>query len=201
MNETNPLLVAAETADPSVALGIVPDDPGAEMGRKPSGVPAPGKPAAGTPRPPGRPPTHGLYSKAAGSDGKRPVRPLAPEEIGKAAPLVDGGGLSEVDIQNLAGELLNIADETAVGWLRIQAAAAKVPEAEAKAICEAGRLGERRQKFLAKLVPHCVREWGLQGQVSPTTALALMLGLWGAGIWRATVALSKFKAAEEKEAE
>ena len=193
----NPLLVAPETEAPTV--GLV--DPGTGP-RNGAGGAVPGRPpAAGStaapPRPPGRPPTHGLYSKAAGSDGKRPVRPLTPQEIGQVAPATDAGGLSEADVQSLAAELLAIADEAAAGWLRIQAAKAKVPAAETESIVAASRLGERRTKWMAKLVPLCVREWGMQGQVSPTTAFALMMGLWAAGIWRATMLLQKFSQEEK----
>jgi hypothetical protein len=192
MSETNPLMVdaPAESALPgaSDSIRIVGGVENDGAGGKPTSLgTAPLK------KPNGRPPIHGMYSKAAGSDGKRPVRPLTPEEIGKGAVLPDVAGLSESDVQSLASELLSIVDEAAAGWLRIQAQRAEVPEAEAQKIVEASKLGERRTKFMARLVPHCVREWGLQGQVSPTTAFALMAGVWFAGFWRATQLLEKFR--------
>lgn len=199
MNESLDLVEKSPAAPSSPVL----DFPGTMAGGPPGGIPlrapAAGTAAATPPRGPGRPAVHGLYSKAAGSDGKKPVRPPTVAEVERAKPAADSVGLSETDVRELAGELLALCDDTAAGWLRIQAAKAKVPDADAEKIISASRLGDRRTKWIAKLIPACVKEWGIEGQVSPTTALALMVGLWGLGIWRATVALGKYAADEEKD--
>lgn len=201
MNESLDL-VEKKAAAPASPLVELVDFPGTMAGGPPGGIPlrapAAGAAAATPPRGPGRPAVHGLYSKAAGSDGKKPVRPPTLGETQSAKPAADSVGLSETDIRELAGELLALADDTAAGWLRIQAFKAGVPQEDADKIVSASRLGERRTKWIAKLIPACVKEWGIEGQVSPTTALVLMVGLWGLGIWRAAVSIGKYKESQEQ---
>jgi hypothetical protein len=182
------MVASAEATQESPAVGEVPKvDVVASLGTS-RAIPSPG---TSPPRPPGRPPTHGLYSKAAGSDGKRPVRPLDPSEIGKGSTDASSASLSSSDVTSLSESLLEIADEAAQGFLKIQAAKANLAPDVAKPILDSARLGEKRSKWIAKIVPLCLREWGLDGSVSPTGALVSMMGLWALGVWRAGKAISK----------
>jgi len=162
----------------------------------------------------GRPPIHGLYSKAAGSDGKNPARPQLATE-----PLPGGDTLQETAmvtgpvgpsprvtippdlLSKVIAESLTLA-ETGIGAaLEGQGKLAGLSTEEIAPQLKRAQLGDGRKQVLADLAPYVAMEWGVDVEVSPTIAALLIVVPWAGGAAMAyfTLAgLAKEKAAREK---
>lgn len=147
-------------------------------------------------RGPGRPPKHGRYSKAAGSDGKSPAplsgRPSAAvdDAPGEMPPETPPRPAFPPDlVERAAVEVCGIAEDAATGWLNSKAAKAKLAGPEVSALIESVKMGEGRKKLVGELAPHAVAEMGIDPTLSPTGCITVILGAWGANVYRAAKAL------------
>jgi hypothetical protein len=129
----------------------------------------------------GRPPVHGLYSKAAGSDGHRPAVLPGPDQVGAAQVEIPGDtrvSIPEDVLSSLVVETLGAGEEFASLKLLQIAGKAGLTPGEIGPQLERARLGDRRKGIIADLVPYALQEWGLDPQISPTAAIGLVLGPW-----------------------
>ena len=152
----------------------------------------------------GRPPIHGRYSKAFGSDGKKPV-PLQgiPDTSAETEP-VEMGGDPEMPydfppdlLPDTAREICSIVEEGVQGLLRSKQRALKLNLPEADAVIESCAMGEGRKDFIAKLSPYVMQEWGLQPKVSPTVAVLFSFALFGKNIFASIKALEAAAKAQQ----
>lgn len=161
---------------------------------EPGGSPA----AGGVPpkRKPGRPTTHGRYSKAAGSDGKSPV-PLtgrqeapfedSPAEVESNSP--PRPGIPPDLLARFTVSACKLAENGAGSYLKSKAAASKLAGPEVSSLIESAEMGEEQRKLIGELAPYSAAELGFDPAVSPTACIGIMLTFWGAGIFRAAMAL------------
>lgn len=167
-------------------------------------------------RGPGRPPKHGRYSRAAGSDGKKPVRlapgdgePLAEPGPDPVAPDAGDGGnplgqprlvrLPPALVARLAKIPWAKLDRLGREWLR--AKSLKLPDnlrADADKLIEATGFSEEELEILCEITPLVMEEWELGGGefFTPTTALALILAFKALDIFNAARTLERL--AEKK---
>lgn len=129
-------------------------------------------------RGPGRPPTHGRYSKANGSNGKNPV-PVAPVQTDGPAD-VEGARSILATIpddlrEEITVELLSLAEECGRDQLTPLALQCGLSQEEIESELGKAALGERRKTLVAKLLPHAMREWGWDPKITATGALATLV--------------------------
>jgi len=137
----------------------------------------PGKP----PKRPGRPPIHGLYSKAAGSDGHRPAPlpgsdPVSPAEVempGETRVSVPPDVLAEV----LTGAL-TLGEEFAAWKMQDIASRAGLEPGEINTQLARAQIGPQRREIVSKLTPLALQEWGIDPQISPTACIGITLAPW-----------------------
>ena len=179
-----------------------------------SGGQVPALPQSGpTPpkRGPGRPPKHGRYSRAAGSNGKSPVRiapadgePLA--DTGPAPVPADGGDGGDPLGQprlvrlppSLVARLARIPwaklDKLGRDWLRSKSA--KLPDTlrpDAEKLIEATGFSPDELEILCEITPLVLEEWELGGGefFTPTTALGIILGFKTLDVFNAARTLER----------
>jgi hypothetical protein len=150
----------------------------------------------------GRPITHGLYSKAMGSDGKRPVKapgqgPLDQPKnpVGPAQParvVIPSELLSKV-----VKETLSLTENLGHSLIESMGKRAGLTDEDISPQLKQAELGESRKQIVADLTPYMLAEWGVDAQMSPTVAVALILTPWGFGSVTAYLTLARI--AEEKE--
>ena len=144
--------------------------------------------------PGGRPPTHGRYTKAAGSNGKKPVKfGAAPADTSAAPPAAGGSPLPETPLASPASprvtvpadllarvvkQALTVAENVLSNKISAKAIAAGLTDAEIEPQLEQCRLIEAQKDMVADLAPYVLEEWGVDAQVSPTVAVCLVLGPW-----------------------
>lgn len=180
-------------------------------------VPAlPNTPPTPPKRGPGRPPKHGRYSRAAGSDGKKPVRlapgdgePLAEPGPAPVAPDAGDGGnpLGEPRLVRLPASLVaRLAkipwaklDKLGRDWLR--AKAGKLPEtlrADADKLIEATGFSPEELEILCEITPLVLEEWEMGGGefFTPTTALGIILAFKGLDVFNAARTLERLAEAK-----
>ncbi len=171
-----------------------------------STVPAPARNVGG------RPPTHGLYSKAAGSNGKNPVKPAGSAPVaGVAKPVAVLEAPTEAPprvaipadlLSRVVKEALTLTENTISNAIEGKAKGAGLTAEEIAPQMKQARLGEDRKQLLAELAPYIAQEHGLDPELSPTLAASLILGPWAFGAYTsfATLAtLAKERAEREKE--
>lgn len=129
----------------------------------------------------GRPPTHGRYSKAAGSDGKNPVPLPGPEPVPAVemeSPVRSLVNIPPDLLSKIVGETLSLGETYAAYKLEAIADKAGLTCAEIQPQLERTQMGEQRKAIIADLTPLALQEWGLDPRLSPTAAIGLMLGPW-----------------------
>lgn len=150
----------------------------------------------------GRPPTHGLYSKANGSNGKNPVRPALPGEPGKVESVevetrVEIAALIPEDLQRaLIKETIIFAENWGLSKIESPAIQCGLTSAEISPELKAVALPPEKKDALARLAPLACKELGFDLNVSPLGAIAVLLG---PNVLAGFAAFSKLtKLAEEK---
>jgi|SRR6185369_5637307 len=154
----------------------------------------------------GRPPIHGMYSRAAGSDGKHPAALPGNEPL--PTPEVDLGTVGPSPRVSIPPDLLTkvIQESLTLGESGIahalegQGKLAGLTVEEIAPQLKRAELGERRKQLVAELAPYAAQEWGLDSEVSPTVAIGLLLVPWSLGAFMAYVTLAGL-AKEKAEAE
>lgn len=141
---------------------------------------APGSGGTATPgRKPGRPPIHGLYSQAAGSDGKHPAKPNGEEQFPPAQVETD---LPLADL--IPPELFAaVVQETLTGaetfaQLKIQTVALKAGLTQADIITQLrqAQLSPAKKELIGRLTPLAAQELGLNIQnLSPCAIIGALL--------------------------
>lgn len=162
-------------------------------------------------RGPGRPPKHGRYSRAAGSNGKSPVRitPGDGEPVAHAGPApvpADGGDagnpLGEPRLVRLPPALVaRLAripwaklDKLGRDWLRSKSA--KLPDTlrpEAEKLIEATGFSPDELEILCEITPLVLEEWELGGGefFTPTTALGIIVAFKALDVFNASRTLER----------
>src|SRR6266850_809133 len=148
----------------------------------------------------GRPPVHGRYSRAAGSDGKNPVPMPGPEslpapEVTGLAPEPEARIVIPPDLlSEVVRETLNLAEVFAS--TRIEAAALKagLTQGDISPQLRQAALGDRRKELIGKLTPLALEEWGMDPELSPTAAIGVMLLPWAFAATSAYYTLAKLAA-------
>lgn len=164
--------------------------------------------ALGSAKRTGRPPIHGRYSKAAGSDGKNPVpvpgqEPIpTPESVG-LAPEPESRVVIPPDLlSEVIRESLTLAETFASTKIESMAHRAGLTQSDITPQLRQAALGDRRKDLVGKLAPLALEEWGLDPELSPTAAIGVLLVPWAFGATSAYWTLAKLaaeKAAKEKE--
>src|SRR5258706_8139859 len=134
---------------------------------------------AANPKRPGRPPTHGRYSKAAGSDGKNPVTVNGTEPVSEiqAQALPETRVVIPPDlVSQVVQEGLTLGEKFAAFKLTHVAKLAGLTQSEIETQLEQGQLGDSRKKLISDLTPYVFEEWGIDPELSPTTAILLLVG-------------------------
>lgn len=149
----------------------------------------------------GRPPIHGRYAKAAGSDGKNPVPDAGPGTVA-ADEMESGGGAGVVVppdvLAGIVRSSLEAVSGSVVDLIRKAGAGAGLTADELRPQLERAQIGDRRIDVLVSLAPDICREWGLDPSLSPSTAAGLILAPWGFGAYTAFTTLAKI--AKDREA-
>lgn len=132
----------------------------------------------------GRPPIHGLYSRAAGSDGHRPAALGGPDQVGPVE--MENPGEKRVSIPpdlltQLVGQTLCLGEDLATYKIQAMAARAGLTPGEIAPQLARAQLGDQRKQLVADLTPYALQEWGLDPQISPTAAIGLILAPWTFG--------------------
>lgn len=151
----------------------------------------------GLKRRPGRPPIHGRYSQAAGSDGKNPV-PL-PGEGALEPAQVEPAGPARVSIppdllSKIVKEALGTAEAFAGSKLEAVALQAGLKREEIAPQLHRTQIPEERKDLVAELTPLALEELGADAKVSPSVAIGLMLGPWVLASVSAYTTLSRLAA-------
>lgn len=155
-------------------------------------------------RGPGRPPTHGLYSKAAGSNGKNPAKVDGTKPLEKTADDVRPVVRARVPaglLSRVVQESITVTEKTAQFILAGQAKKAGLESAEIDPQLKQAEFGEGRKKLLGDLAPYVCEEWGIDPEMSPTLAACLIVGPWIGGMtasYLALASLAKEKAEHER---
>jgi len=169
--------------------------------------PAPA-PVGTTGKRPGRPPIHGLYSKAAGcTDGKTrvkvPVNNPVPDTRPEPIPPLETPPEPKLSVvippdlrSKVVQEGLNVGENIARGKIESLALKCGLTRTEIAPELEKAAIGDRRKALVGELAPLVLEEWGVDPQLSPTTAVALVLGPWVAASTGAIMTLTRL--AEEK---
>jgi len=142
----------------------------------------------------GRPATHGLYSKAAGSNGKNPVKPIGQGALAQteAQPLppvrrsIPPGLLARVTKQ-----ALSTAENFALLKLATVAAKAGLDKEDIEPQIKQAALGEENKAILADLAPHICDEWGIDPELSPSVMAGIILVPYVGSFGMALFTLSK----------
>lgn len=149
----------------------------------------------------GRPPTHGLYSKAMGSNGKNPVKTPGPGPL--AENQVAGGPASPPRVvvppellAKVVKETLTLTENFAGAKIREAGQAAGLTLPEIQPQLDQAQLGETRKGIVADLTPYALKEWGLEPEMSPTVAICFLLAPWSFGAYTAFLSLARL--AKEK---
>jgi hypothetical protein len=172
-----------------------------------AGPGAPGSDPGAGGRKRGRPPVHGGYSQANGSDGKRRVPVDFPGEI----PPGNAGEIPRGALENRPAPRVVVPPDLLAKVIRegldfgerfaatklgtVAQAAGLTPDDVAPQLAQA-QLGETRKGLVAELTPLALQEWGVDAEMSPTCALLLLLGPWAFGAWSAYGELARL--AQEK---
>lgn len=139
----------------------------------------------------GRPPTHGLYSKAAGSDGKKAVKVRPPPPAAEsAAPVAGGNALPTMEaatptaprvvvpdalLSRVVRRAIETAERVATTKLAQKASAAGLTRGEIEPQLEDVRFTDNEKDSLEELTPLILEEWGIDPQVSPSAVAAAIL--------------------------
>lgn len=132
-------------------------------------------------RPIGRPPIHGLYSRAAGSDGKHPVSPPGADSL--ESPQVETPGTTRVSVppdvvSKVASTTLCGLESFAQWKIAEMGKRAGLSTGEINPQLAQAQIGESQKALVGELAPLALQEWGLDPQISPTAAIAVVLGPW-----------------------
>ena len=169
---------AGDQVQPDAAALRLAANIAAQHGAGPGAPASPENPADHTKRP-GRPPTHGRYSKAAGSDGKNPV-PLPGSDT---LPAVEEQALAQPDVTippdlfgKVISEALTLGENFAAYKIGSVGKLAGLTAAEMEPHLTQTRLGESRKQLIGELSPLVLQEWGLDPRLSPSVAVGFLLG-------------------------
>ncbi len=155
----------------------------------------------------GRPPVHGRYSKAAGSDGKNPAplpgpETMAPVESPGLAPEPQASVIVPPDLfAEVVRESLTLIETFAGTKLESIARQAGLTHGDITPQLRQAALGDRRKELIGKLAPLALDEWGIDPELSPTAAIGVLLVPWAFGATSAYWTLAKLaaeKAARER---
>jgi hypothetical protein len=130
-------------------------------------------------RKPGRPPVHGRYSQAAGSDGKHPVTDIGGQEI-PPAEVETTGNLADLIppdlLVSVIQETLTTGEAYAQGKIETVARAAGLESADITAQLKQAHLSPAKRELIARLTPLAAQEWGLSLEnLSPTAVIAFLI--------------------------
>lgn len=152
----------------------------------------------------GRPPTHGRYSKAMGSNGKNPAKAPGPSPLGPPPPDLDAPprvGLPPDMLIRVVKESLSLVENALANAIEGKARAAGLSAGEIAPQVQQARLGEARKQMVADLSPLVAEELGLDPQLSPSLAVCLVLAPWAFGsatAYLTLATLAKERALREK---
>lgn len=129
----------------------------------------------------GRPPVHGLYSRAAGSDGKHPVLPPGAEPLSAAEVEIPGDSRISIPkdvLSKIVSQTLGAAESWA-GWkITAMAKKAGLTTADISPQLERAQIPDESKQLVAELAPLALQEWGLDPQISPSAAIGVILVPW-----------------------
>ena len=186
-----------------VEPGSVTSGLAAEVAAETEAGPAPGGGVA-TPggRRPGRPPIHGLYSKAAGSDGKNPVVPPGPATV-DSAPLASRVVVPPHLLSSVVQKALKLTELGLQRAIEGKAILAGLTPADIDPQLQRATLPDESRELVAELTPLALQEWGMDVNVSPSVCIGLILLPWltGSGMAYWTLAsLAKERARRQSSA-
>ena len=142
----------------------------------------------------GRPPIHGRYSRANGSDGKNPVGEI-PAKAEVKTDEGSGGAAAAVGLSSVLGLVVKSAldgvESGVCDKLRRLGSSAGLTTGEISDCVERAKLGEIRKQAVVDLAPAIAAEWGLDPKVSPTLAAAAVLSPWGVGAYLSLKSLAE----------
>lgn len=148
------------------------------------------------PRGRGRPPIHGLYSKAAGSDGKNPVRqPVGGNPV--EPPRAPRPSLPPGLVAKIAKAGAGLADQYGRNKIKAAAIKAGVSESVAAPVIESAALSPEMKELLGELAPHALAEHGLDPSISPTGCMVTIMGMWFLGVQSAAATFQDPKASTD----
>ena len=148
-------------------------------------------------RRPGRPPVHGLYSKAAGSDGKHPVPPPG-QETGPEGDGSVGIDLLEALPEDIVTEVIHegiVTGESALQHaIEGKATLAGLNQSQIVAQLKAAQVSPKKKELVARLTPYAAKELGMELKMSPVAAILFLLAptaLAGASAYLTMAKLAK----------
>ncbi len=153
-------------------------------------------------RKPGRPPIHGLYSQAAGSDGKHPAKPdgqeqFPPAQVETDLPLAD---LIPPELfAQVIQETLTTGEAYAQNKIEAVALRAGLTQADIIPQLKQAHLSPAKKELIGRLTPLAAEELGLNIQnLSPCMVIAALLAPTALAATSAYMTLAKL--AVEREA-
>lgn len=205
MEMEKPLPAGAPSPSPEKPVAPVGGGIAAQLAAQ-DGLTAPPSPV--TPKRLGRPPTHGRYTRAAGSDGKNPVAPAAAPAALQAEG-VDPSPGPDADVSlppdllaKVVSEGLGAAEAFAAGKIESAARMAGLTADEIAPQLDQARIGDKRKQLVGELTPLALQEWGVDPKMSPSGAIMLILGPWAVGAftsYKTLAALAEEKAKRQEE--
>lgn len=129
----------------------------------------------------GRPPTHGLYSRAAGSDGKHAVPPPGQESLSPAEMAAPGDARISIPadvLSKIVSTTLGAAESWASWKITGMAKKAGLSAGDISPQLERARIPEESKAVVAELAPLALQEWGFDPQISPSAAIGVILVPW-----------------------
>lgn len=145
----------------------------------------------------GRPPIHGRYSKAAGSDGHKPAPLPRPEPV--EAPQADAEPAAGVVVppdllSKVVSELLGTGEAYAQNKIAGVAVQSGLTMGEVAPQLKQAAMGEKRKETIGQLTPLMLEEWGINPKMSPTVAVCALLGPWALAAGSAYLTLADLAA-------
>jgi hypothetical protein len=128
---------------------------------------------------PGRPPIHGLYSKAAGSDGKHPASPNGQAEfppVEMESDLRAGDLIPPELLTQVIQETLTSGEAYAQSKIENVALAAGLTQADIVAQLRQAHLSPAKKELIGRLTPLAAQEWNMSIEnLSPSGVILALL--------------------------
>lgn len=106
-------------------------------------------------------------------------------------------------VRRIVREGLTVGEKTFHNLIEGKGKAAGLSTAEIEPQLKQAALGESQKNLVGELMPYALKEWGMNPEVSPTAAIAIILGPWATASSSALMTLTKLakeKAEREKKA-